>query len=213
MNLSIFHTNANEFEQYESLYNGFLSTIRETDSPALENMGDRTSSGFLFLVKNKKRWTRDHGQITFLYDKDVESIVGVSAVEDCPLHDQLGSGGNRCWVLPPYRNDNSVSKHLLSSNLEWCKSRGKLGMLLTFNDYNKSIYDVIVQRSRGQGRALGTIWSNWWNDCIPLENKLRLHNTPQWAVIKPMVAYDQLEPIAKDLIDKFGVRTQPFNVQ
>ena len=76
---------------------------------------------------------------------------------------------------------------------------------------SKSIYDIIVQRSQGQGRALGTIWSDWWNDCIPLDNKIRLHNTPQWAVIKPLTAYDQLEPIVNDLTDKFGVRTEPFN--
>jgi hypothetical protein len=211
MNLSIFHTNSNDFAQYESLYNGFLKTIADTESPAWANMGEDTSSGLLFLVKNKKRWTKDSGQLTFLYDKDVESIVGVSGVEDCPLHSDIGSGGNRCWVLPAYRGDHTVSRYLLTSNLEWCRQNNKVGMLLTFNDYNKTIYDIIVRFSQGKGSALGSIWSDWWADCIPLENKIRLHNTPQWAVIKPLETADDILPIIDDLTEKFGVRNNPYN--
>lgn len=59
-------------------------------------------------------------------------------------------------------------------------------MILTFNGYNKWIFDTIVKRAAGKSGALGTVWSNWWNDCIPFETQLNVFSTMQWAVVKPV---------------------------
>lgn len=210
MNLSISHTSSDDFSEFETDYKAFLRQIKAVNAPAYANMGEEGPHGFLFLVNNKKRWTMDRGQIALLYDNDKNSIVGISAVEHSTLHDDLGSGGNRLWVLPKYRQNNAVSKYLLDSNLQWCAENNKVGMLLTFNDYNKKIYDSIKKFSSGQGAALGNIWSDWWNDCVVLPRMIRIHNTPQWAVIKPIASRQDMAELVTAINEKFGVRETPF---
>lgn len=210
MDLKVILTCAEEFEKHESLYKQFLNEIAENPSPAVANMGYEEPAGLCYLVQNKKRWTKETGQIALLKDGVSGRFVGVSAVENSTLSDKLGSGGNRCWLLNDYRKENEVTRFLLSSNLDWCAQQGKLGMLLTFNEYNKILYDTVVRISKGQAGALGTVWSSWWNDCIPLPKKIRLFTTPQWAIVKPIKPGYELESVIKTVVEKYGVRDTPF---
>jgi hypothetical protein len=205
MSLSVIHTYAEEFKQYESLYNSFLKQIEDSGSPALVNMGHASPSGLAYIAKNNVRWTKKSGELAFLHNDDTGMIVGVSGVEHSTLSDKLGSGGNRCWVLPDYRTHNEVTQYLLSANLEWCVANDKAGMLLTFNEYNKWIYDTIVKLSTGKGAAFGKVWSNWWDDCIVLPRKIMLFDTPQWAVVKPIKTKEEVEFIIADIDNEFGI--------
>jgi hypothetical protein len=209
MSLYVKTTNANDFKEYRADYVVFLKKIAHLKSPAFVNMGPQIPMGFLHLVDNLKRWREDDGEIALLYDDISGSIVGISAVEDCQLTEELSSGGNRCWILPKYRQNNEITKYLLKSNLDWARNQGKAGMLLTFNEYNKWIYDTIVKLSTNSGATLGTVWSEWWDDCIALPRMLRIHNTPQWAVIKPLDK-DRCTSLVENLDNKFGVRDKPF---
>ncbi len=205
MNLSVIHTWAEDFENYESKYNHFLKQIADSDSPAIVNMGYDAPAGLVYLVKKNARWTKKTGGISLLYDDDIGSVVGVSAVEHSTLSDKLGSGGNRCWVLPQYRKNNEVTRFLLTGNLQWCSQQHKAGMLLSFNDYNKWIYDTIAKLSSGRGAAIGTVWSDWWDDCVVLPRKVNLFDTPQWAVIKPLANKPDVLKIVSEIDSKFGL--------
>lgn len=185
MPLSIITTNSDNFACHEAGYNRFLNAIAESDSPAFNNMGHSAPSGFAYLVKNKVRWTASTGQIALLQDNSFNEIVGISAVEHSTLSSWLSSGGNRCFLRSNYRSHNEVTEFLLSSNLKWSQQQNKSGMLLTFNHYNKWIYEAILKKTQGRAVGVDSVWSNWWNDCVPLTSQILLHNTPQWAVIKP----------------------------
>ena len=205
MSLSVIHTYAEEFKNYESLYNTFLKQIEDSNSPALVNMGHTSPSGLAYIVKNNIRWTKETGELAFLVNDDTGMLVGVSGVEHSTLSDQLGSGGNRCWVLPEFRTHNEVTRYLLSANLDWCNAQGKAGMLLTFNEYNKWIYDTITKLSAGKGAAFGKVWSNWWNDCIVLPRQISLFDTPQWAVVKPLADTNTVKDIIADIDRIYGI--------
>jgi len=209
MSLYVKTTTADEFKDYRADYVVFLKKIAQLKSPAFVNMGPQMPMGFLHLVDNQKRWQTGEGQIGLLYDDVSGSIVGISAVENCQLSTELSSGGNRCWILPKYRQNNEITKYLLKSNLDWSRNEGKSGMLLTFNQYNKWIYDTVVKLSTNSGATLGTVWSDWWDDCIALPRMVRLHNTPQWAVIKPLDE-TKCEALVEELDKKYGVRDKPF---
>jgi len=192
-------------------YQVFFDRIATDDAPALPNMGHDAPAGLMYIAQKKLRWFQGQGHIAFLYDSD--QIVGVSCVEHSTLHVELGSGGNRCWLLKEYRSNNEVSKHLLTANLEWCSQQSKKGMLLSFNNYNKWIYNTIVKISNGLGRPLGHVWSNWWDNCVVFPRMIRLFNTPQWAVIKPVSNdyIDNLFEIVLEIDNKYGVvRTSPY---
>lgn len=203
MTLEVIHTCAEHFSSIESLYKDFLLEIANDPLPALVNMGYDLPAGLGYLVNSKSRWTKQTGQIDLLLDNG--GIVGVSAVETSSLSTAFGSGGNRCWVLPKYRINNEITKYLLSSNLQWCADRNHVGMILTFNDYNKWIYTTIKKRINGQAGALGPVWSAWWNDCIPFEQQLNVFNTPQWAVVKPIASIDAVLDGMNNIDKEFGL--------
>jgi hypothetical protein len=209
MSLEVKITSADDFGKYRNAYLVFLKKIAQTKSPAFANMGTNPPAGFLYLVDNLKRWTTNSGQIALLFDTQEDSMVGICAVENCYISNELSSGGNRCWLLPKYRQNNEMSKYLLRADMDWSVKSNKAGMLLTFNNYNVWIYNTIVKLSTNSGSTLGTVWSDWWDDCIALPRKIRLHNTPQWAVIKPFDKSRCIE-LSSELDKKYGVRNTPF---
>lgn len=203
MTLEVIHTCAEHFSSIEPLYKNFLAEIAKDPLPAMVNMGYDLPAGLGYIVTNKSRWTEKTGRIDVLLDND--RIVGISAVETSSLSSVFGSGGNRCWLLPKYRVSNEITKYLLSSNLQWCKDQGHVGMILTFNDYNKWIYTTVKRRVNKQAGALGPVWSNWWNDCIPFERQLTVFNTPQWAVVKPIAAVNSVIDGMFHIDEEFGI--------
>lgn len=203
--------NADTFEQHLIAYQNFLKRINSDGNirPALiRNMDDSAPSGLLYLINNERgdhrRWTPGCGEIALLYDDLTGAIVGVSAVEHNPLSDNISSGGNRCWLLQAFRKNHTVTNYLLNSNFIWTKKQEKIGMMLTFNYYNKRIYDAIVLRSRGKTGSINKFWSNWWNDCLPIEQPIMLHNTPQWAVIKPCADHRLIKQEIQELVEIYG---------
>lgn len=154
------------------------------DHPALSNMLLDTDAGFLHNINNNTRWTDSNGEIAIL--RFNTEIVGVSCVEISEFHPTLSIGGIRCWVDQRHRSSNQVSKYLLSANLQWSIDRNLSAMMLTFNNYNKIIYDAICRKSSGHAVGFGKIWSNWWDDCIPILSPLSIRHTEQWCVVKPI---------------------------
>jgi hypothetical protein len=152
--------------------------------PAVKNMGFDDNSGFLWNIKEKTRWSDNVGEIAIL--RYGRSVVGVSCVEDSNLNEYLTIGGIRFWIDKRHRTKQQASNYLLRANLDWSRDRGARGMLLSFNDSNKIIYDTIEKKSAGLAAGFGKIWSNWWNDCLVLPNRIEIRNVMQWCVIKPL---------------------------
>lgn len=156
--------------------------------PAISNMGYQADNGMLFNIFNKIRWTDILGSISIL--RANKEIIGVSCVEYSTIGKNLGIGGIRCWIDNNYRTDQLATKYLLSSNLEWCIDKQLDGMILSFNDYNKWLYNAIKRKSLGKAAGLSNVWSNWWNDCIIIDRQLEIRHTLQWCVIKPIKDID-----------------------
>jgi len=200
--LEIQTTDAENFKSHESAYLSFLRRMQqdETKEHVMPNMDNSEPSGLLYLIKEERnehrRWTTDTGQIDLLYDLEKGSIVGVSAVENSNLHPDYASGGNRLWMDKQYRANHNITKHLLTANLNWAMTNNKNGMILTFNEYNKILWDVIS--AKGKVASFSNMWSDWWSDCVPIAEPIIVHNTKQWAVIKPCT-YFSLDQLKHDI--------------
>lgn len=166
------------------------------DDLAIKNMLD-DENGLLFNIKTKTRWTTELGEITIL--KINNDIIGISAVERTLLHKNISIGGIRCWLAEGHRTNQLVTTYLLNSNLCWSKNNNMWAMMLTFNSYNKTIYDGIKRKSLKKSAGIGNIWSDWWNDCIIIDNPIIIRYTNQWCVLKP--------------IDEFGSKIIKFELQ
>jgi hypothetical protein len=156
------------------------------EHPALANMTVQSESGLLFNIIQKKRWNSNIGEIAILYHGN--DVVGVSCVEHWDQYPQLTIGGIRCWLDKHHRTDQQMSQYLLAANLEWSVRFRAVGMLMSFNDYNKIIYDAIQRKTNGKTVSFNKIWSNWWDDCMIIEKPLCIRYTNQWCVIKPINA-------------------------
>lgn len=150
--------------------------------PAISNMSNDNDAGLLYNIDNKLRWTTDLGEISLLWHEN--KIIGISCVEH--YNPMLSIGGIRFWIDSDYRSKNVASKFLLNSNLHWSSVSNKIGMILSFNEYNKIIWDSIKRKQEGKAAGLSTIWSNWWNNCIIVPNPVIIRHTSQWCVIKPI---------------------------
>jgi hypothetical protein len=172
-------------DQFGDLYD-FVEKQKEQhpNHPALTNMLDSSKSGLLWNILNKQRWTTGHGEIAMLYHG--VNVVGVSCVEKWDEHPSLTIGGIRCWLDKDHRTNQQMSTYLLAANYEWSQRRKAVGMLMSFNDYNKIIYDTIVRKKTGKTVGFARIWSNWWNDCLILTKPVYIRYTHQWCVIKPI---------------------------
>ena len=176
----------------------FVQDIIRDDprSPAVINMGLDSKAGLLWNISSKSRWTQNKGEIAFLLN-EAEDIVGVSCVERT-AQAMLAIGGIRTWVLKPYRGKNVISGMMLNSNLDWAANNQMAGMLMSFNEYNRWIYEGIRRKVNGKGAGLAKIWSNWWDDCLIVERPIKIRHTNQWCVIKPTGMQD--ESVLRDIM-------------
>lgn len=170
---------------------------KHPDHPAISNMGFAPPAGFLHNIQVKSRWTSQIGEIAVL--KKNGHLIGVSCVEISDVHTGLSVGGIRFWLDDQHRSTQLASRYLLDSNLRWSKEKGLSGMMLTFNHYNKWIYNGISRAAIGKPVGIGSIWSHWWDDCIPIPVPLLIRYTEQWCVIKPLTT--GLEHIIQEIID------------
>lgn len=159
--------------------------IEHNSHPAMKNMGYEPYTGLLFNISNKLRWADNIGSISILYNN--LDIIGISCSEISEFDPNFGIGGIRCWLDSSFRTDQLITKHLLNDNLNWCKQKKLHGMILTFNDYNKWIYNAIKRKRDNKAVSLAKVWSNWWNDCIIIDSQIKIRNVDQWCVIKPII--------------------------
>lgn len=166
-----------DFSRIESFVNSELGNTRDE---AAVNMAWESPHGYLYNVKNKLRWHSNCGIMNTASVND--AIVAVSAVEYPEDATDWAIGGNRTWISPDYRTRHAASA-MMRYQVEWARERDCDFMLLTFNEYNKSV-NLALQRGFSYLKSRG--WNDWWADCIPVPDTIVVRNTIQWAVIKPV---------------------------
>ena len=90
------------------------------------------------------------------------------------LNDEIALGLVRAHTIPQYRSHFLLGKHILPNILEETKNYKKVW--LTFNEYNKKIYDVIALMN--QGKSLP--WPKDYRKFSPIGTKL-VNNTLQYV--------------------------------
>lgn len=197
------HSDTIEPELYQKLLK-FVQDIAREDSKGMviQNMGLDSEAGMLHNIKSKRRWTQEKGEISLLVTGVDDTIIGTSCVEHTKI-DLLSIGGIRTWVMKPYRSKNVVTSMMLQSNLDWSTANNKAGMLMTFNKYNHWIYDGIRKKISGRGAGLASVWSDWWNDCMAVDEPVRIRNVEQWCVIKPTGLHGN--GIVKSIVENIDV--------
>lgn len=90
------------------------------------------------------------------------------------LNDEIALGLVRAYTIPRYRSHFLLGKHILPNILEETKNYKKVW--LTFNEYNKKIYDVIALMNQGKSLA----WPEDYKKFSPTGTKV-VNNTLQYV--------------------------------
>lgn len=90
------------------------------------------------------------------------------------LNDEIALGLVRAHTIPQYRSHFLLGKHILPTILEETKNYKKVW--LTFNEYNKKIYDVIALMNQGKSVP----WPKDYRKFSPIGTKL-VNNTLQYV--------------------------------
>ena len=178
--------------QYESYYSdtitpddfarleSFLKECDHSDDPAAANMQWQKTAGFLYNIKNQLRWRTDQGKIFLILDQG--QPVAVSCIEFPEHSHNWAVGGVRTWITPAYRS-RQLASFFLNKQMQWAVERNCNFILLTFNDYNKAAWTAVKSDAKYRRAAN---WSAWWDDCLAAPDQIRVRNTLQWCVIKPV---------------------------
>ena len=159
----------------------FVAEAEKSQEPAATNMGWNEPAGLLYNIKNQLRWKTNQGKIVLVLDHD--KPVAISCVE-YPEHDYTWAiGGIRTWITPQYRA-RKVAKVFLNVHYNWARSRGCKFLVITFNDYNRSAWHA-VKNPKYRSTAN---WSDWWDNCVAVDQPLIIRHVPQWCIIKPVLS-------------------------
>ena len=90
------------------------------------------------------------------------------------LNDEIALALVRAHTIPQYRSHFLLGKHILPTILEETKNYKKVW--LTFNEYNKKIYDVIALMNQGKSVP----WPKDYRKFSPIGTKL-VNNTLQYV--------------------------------
>jgi len=138
----------------------------------LENYhpNNKHNSANLFYLLENRRFL--NGNYYVLEDKNGE-YAGSAGWNQ--FNDEIALGLVRTYIIPKYRAQYLMVQHFLPAILEETKNFKKVW--LTFNEYNKKIYDIIVLMNQGKSIS----WPNEYKKFSPIGTKL-VYNTLQYVV-------------------------------
>lgn len=163
----------------------------EENSDASYNMEvDRweTKSTTLLYKLMKTDIFVDNNGIFILVYRNLEIV----AVSGCTKYsDHVCLAGIRSWILKKYRMNYILGKFALPLQKKWAFLKGFSYFILSFNEYNKRLFEVATRTGRYDNKflkvSLGSKRADFWSSITALSSdKYIINNTQQY------VAFTQL---------------------
>lgn len=173
--------------QDEEFKSKFLEFCRQSwefkEDPAHVNMwnehweADNTTLPYHIFIS--KRLCSVIGE-TFVQVVD-DQIVSVSSVYISDFDPYVSVGGVRSWVIPEFRGQFQIGRHLLPRQLAWAKSKQSKIVMLTFNDYNKRLIPYFERTGFGIKKNRNPN-SLFFNGLHKVDFPIEVQHTKQWAI-------------------------------
>ena len=132
----------------------------------------------LHIILKKDRFKEGNGMLSLLYDNNkLISFAGAYKHTDNILICLV-----RAYTRKKYKSKTLLGTYILPEEIKFAKEIGCEKAWLTFNDYNKTIYDGLKRVSKGKGVILGTKTPNIYKQATFYEEPLIIQNTMQYVV-------------------------------
>tara|TARA_B100001971_G_C17936355_1_gene405372 strand:+ start:74 stop:658 length:585 start_codon:yes stop_codon:yes gene_type:complete len=135
----------------------------------------------LHIILKKDRFKEGNGMLSLLYDNN--KLIGFAGAYKHT--DNILICLVRAFIIKQYRGKN-VLANILSHQLTYAKQNNYKCGWLTFNDYNKYLYDMIVRFNKGQVVTLGSKTDNIYKQAIIYKDPIEIQNTMQYVIELPL---------------------------
>jgi hypothetical protein len=172
----------------KELINFCKTAYHNKKDPAHVNMWhpdwENNSETLLFNIFVSKRLCGATGETFLLWRDDL--LIAVSSVYVSSFDSNVAIGGVRSWVVGKYRGDLMIGRYLLPLQYQWAKKRNLKTFMLTFNDYNKKLINII--KRSGFGRVKNrTEEKPFFYGVHTIDFPVTIQHTKQWIV------YDKID--------------------
>ncbi|MFA5490565.1 MAG: hypothetical protein WC284_15365 [Candidimonas sp.] len=154
------------------------------DEPAAANMTtDMTVPGSLWSVLfEEKRFDHPNGIFGLLYEDD--KIIAMSGAYRADFCQDIVIGGVRTYTLKEYRKDFLHGSLLIPKQIEWAVKNEASAFALTFNHYNRWLWDFIRRINCGGGVVLGKKVPDSLKEFTAHPKPCVIKHTKQWICWK-----------------------------
>ena len=149
------------------------------DNYTVTDWQEKTNT-LLYVLCNTNRFKEDNGLFSVIYN-DNEPIGFAGAYK----HDN-NSNVLICYVrtymLEGYRGKNILGYHVLPHQIKFARAQNCRYIWFTFNEYNKSIYDMLKRFTEGKGVVFGSKTSNIYKRAIYYDDLVLIKGVKQYVV-------------------------------
>ena len=143
---------------------------------------ESNSTSLFYLIHKTKRFQGENGKIFLL--RFCGELIGISGVSSLPMNTQIAQGGIRTLLNPIYGRKFILTSHVIPKQYEWAVKKGFREFVLTFNEGNKGLAQLISRISQGRAAFFGTKGNEFLKEMIVLPHVVLIHGFRQYVAIK-----------------------------
>lgn len=178
----------------KQIFFAYLRHIITSDNThAAKNMWDddwkNNKSTLPYILELTDRFHNDNGDFFIMYNE--KDIVSCGGVYKSNFNREISIAAVRTYTDKKYRNFSILRETLLPLCKQWSIDHGTKLILLTFNEYNKSLIQVFKRRRLGETQdRMSTRKPHhlFYNGISEIPFPIIVQYTKQWAI------YEQLDP-------------------
>ena len=189
MNLTLIRS---DFEQYfpaisqfcESAINELKATSNRDVEQTIKNMDYKTwvrnPHCLLYRLYVKRDFSNGNGMLCLVSDGDyIVSISGVSK-----YNDDIAMLARRQYTLNRYKGKGLYHDYVMDAQIEWAKISECKACMITINEYNKVLYQMLRRIPQGKATYLGGPAYYKYKDFIDLGGPHIINGADQYVMLK-----------------------------
>jgi len=170
-------------DEHQQFYTFLREASRETSQPAHINMWDEDwenkNHTLPYILKHTNRF-QNNGLYHVVFDGN--SVVACGGAYTSDFCTDIAIIGVRTWIHHSYRNQLIARNYLLPVERTWAIDNNHKAIMMSFNDYNKSVMKIWNKRRIGEHRTKREDYHFGFNGTHEIPFPVRIQYTKQYGM-------------------------------
>lgn len=174
-------------DERQLFYKFLENASKETSQPAHVNMWandwEQQNHTLPYILEHTNRF-KDKGLYHVIFDNG--SIVACGGAYTSDFCADIAIVGVRTWIDHSYRNQHIARNYLLPVERSWAIANNHKAIMMSFNDYNKSIIQIWNRHRIGEQRTKRQDYHFGYNGTHEVPFPLNIQYTKQYAMYEKL---------------------------